>query len=189
MSVADFIIAFISIVIGLAVSDLLMSLHRLLRAGRRVKWDWLALSFAALMLFATLQFWWFSFHWYQGATSATIASFLPRLSFLMIAFLMVAACLPDEVSEEGIDLREFYLSSRVHMWTLVAVSLVAIVIVNMIYRGLNAGFVISRDWPHLISIGLAVAAIFSRRVWLHTLAIAWIFGWTLHWNLFARIGS
>lgn len=188
MAVPDFVIGFVAIVIGLAVSDLLMSLHQLLRAGRRVKWDWLALSFAALMLLVTVLFWWFSFNWYDGATSATIASFLPKFLFLIITFLMIAACLPDEVPQEGIDLREFYMSSRVHLWSLVSLSLVLIVIVNFIDRGPDS-FDMSRHWPHLISIALAVTAACSRRVWVHALAIGWLFGWTLHWNLFARIGS
>ena len=118
MAVPDFVLGFVAIVLGLSVSDLLMSLHQLLRAGRRVKWDWLALSFAALMLLVTVLFWWFSFNWYDGATSATIASFLPKFLFLIITFLMMAACLPDEVPQEGINLREFYMSSRVHLWSL-----------------------------------------------------------------------
>jgi len=188
MAIPDFVLGFVAIVIGLAVSDLLMSLHRLLRAGRRVKWDWLALSFATLMLLVTVLFWWFSFNWYQGATSATIASFLPKFLFLIITFLMIAACLPDEVPQEGLDLREFYMSSRVHLWSLVSLSLVVIVIVNFIDRGPDS-FDMSRHWPHLISIALAVTAACSRRVWVHTLAIGWLFGWTLYWNLFARIGS
>ena len=40
MSIADFVLAFVGIIIGLGVADLLISLHKLLRAGRRVKWHW-----------------------------------------------------------------------------------------------------------------------------------------------------
>lgn len=163
MSVAEFVLVFVAIVIGIAVSDLLMSVHKLLRAAKRVKWDWLALSFAALMLFATVLFWWFSYRWYQDATSATIAAFLPKLLFLSIAFLMIAACLPDEVPPEGIDLRQFYMSSRTHLWSLVTLSLILIVIVNMIDRGIG-WFDLSVLWPQLVSIALAATAIFSGRV-------------------------
>jgi hypothetical protein len=188
MSVAEFVLVFVAIIIGIAVTDLLMSLHRLLRAWSRVKWDWLALSFATLMLFVTVLFWWFSYRWYQDATSATIAGFLPKLLFLLIAFLMIAASLPDEVPNEGLDLREFYLSSRTHLWSLVTLSLIVIVVINIVDRGVG-WFDISRFWPQLISIALAGTAAVSRRVWLHALTIAWLFYWTVHWNLFARIGS
>ena len=185
MSVGDFVVAFISIIIGLAVSDLLTSLHRLIRAGRRVKWDWLAPSFALLLLFATVLFWWFSFNWYNGVTSATIASFLPRFLFLIIAFLMMAAALPDEVPAEGIDLRQFYMSSRVHLWSLVLLNMVVYLFAA---RGGIASFDIHQQWPLLASMALAVAAICSPRVPVHAFAIAWIFCWTLYGNFFARIG-
>jgi hypothetical protein len=80
------------------------------------------------------------------------------------------------------------MSSRVHLWSLVSLSLVVIVIVNYIDRGLGS-FDMARHWPHLISIALAVTAACTSRVWVHALAIGWLFGWTLHWNLFARIGG
>lgn len=188
MSVAEFVLVFVAIIIGIAVTDLLMSVHKLLRAASRVKWDWLALSFAALMLFVTVLFWWFSYRWYQDATSATIAGFLPKLLFLLIAFLMIAACLPDEVPPEGIDLREFYLSSRTHLWSLVTLSLVVIVIINIVDRGIG-WFDLTLFWPQMVSIALAATAAFSRRIWLHALTIGWLFYWTLYWNLFARIGA
>ena len=188
MPVGRFVLTFVAIIIGLAVANLLTSLHKLLRASDRVEWDWLALSFAALMLFVSVLFWWFSIRWYQDVTSATVASFLPKLSFLIIAFLMMAACLPDEVPAEGVDLRAFYLDSRVHLWSLVTASLVMIVVINLIDRGL-AWFDIRVMWGQILSILLAAAAIFSRRVWVHALTIAWLFFWTLRWNLFAQIGS
>ncbi len=40
MSIAEHVIVFISIIIGLAVGDLLVSFHRLLRERRRVRWAW-----------------------------------------------------------------------------------------------------------------------------------------------------
>jgi len=45
-----YLAAFVSIILALAVSDLVQSLHRLLRARRRVKWSLTALI-AALTVF------------------------------------------------------------------------------------------------------------------------------------------
>ena len=108
MTIAEFILAFASIIIGLGLSDLLLSFHRLLGAARRVNWDWLTLAVcdADDRLFC---------HFVvdqlrNGTTASTrtnLASFLPRLHFLCISFLLMAAALPDEVPENGIDLREF----------------------------------------------------------------------------------
>ena len=45
----EYLLLFQCIILGLAVGDLARSLHRLLTAGARVKWDWLA-PLAALMI-------------------------------------------------------------------------------------------------------------------------------------------
>ena len=185
MAVSEFVLGFVAIVIGLAVTDLLTSLHRLLRAGRNVKWDWLAPTFAALMLYLTVIFWWFSFRWYADATTMTIASFIPKFLFLAIAYLMMAAALPDEVPDDGLDLRKFYLSSRRHLWGLVTVSLLLIIAVRLV----DGTFDLSRHWMDGISVVLAACAVFTGRVWVHTLAIAWLFLLMLYFNLFAPIGG
>lgn len=103
MWTVGFILGFAGIVIGLGVTDLLASLHRLLRAAARVRWDWLALSFAALMLFASVVFWWLSFDWYRASTSMTVAEFLPMLVFLCLSFLMMAAALPSLIETRAAD--------------------------------------------------------------------------------------
>lgn len=190
MSTVEFILGFAGIVIGLGVTDLLTSLHRLLRAAARVRWDWLALSFAALMLFASVVFWWLSFDWYRASTSITVAEFLPMLVFLCLSFLMMAAALPDDAPAEGIDLREFYLGTRIHRWSLVSLSLffnIALVFVD----DLHVGFLTfaSGMWPVVGSFVLAVAAACSKRIWVHVLAISWITAVTCYSSLFTAVAG
>ena len=189
MSVNSFVLAFVGIIIGLSVADLLRSLHLLLRAGRRVKWDWLAPTFAAMMLLVTVGFWWWSYDWYDGASSATVAGFLPRFLFLIVAFLMMAAALPDQVPEEGLDLREFYFSSRVQLWTLLSLTLTLSILITYMDSPEGVAAFAARAWPAGLAVVAAIIAACSPRVWVHGLAIAWIFGVTLYHNLFLRIGS
>ncbi|MDF7774920.1 hypothetical protein P1X14_06665 [Sphingomonas sp. AOB5] len=113
MSLNELVLAFIGVVIGLGVADLLTSFHKLLRAGSRVKWDWLTIVYAVMMLYSMIVFWWWQFG-YPGTQTLTIAAFLINFVFLVISFLMVAAALPDEVPAEGIDLRAFYLETLAH---------------------------------------------------------------------------
>jgi hypothetical protein len=58
MSPFEYLLALVSILIGLAIADLSMSLHRLLRARHHVKWDWLPLAAASLVMLLILEFWW-----------------------------------------------------------------------------------------------------------------------------------
>jgi hypothetical protein len=186
MSISEFILAFVGIILGLGVADLLLSFHRLLRARQRVKWHWLTLALALQMLLAVVVFWWWSFGWYNSLRSLTISQFAPHLVFLILSFLMIAAALPDEVPSEGIDLKLFYFDTAPHLWTLVSSSLILSWLLRTT-QTLQAGWTmeIIHLWPPLASCVLALTVIRSRKQWLHGVAIAWISGVTLweYWDL------
>ena len=189
MSIADFILAFVGIIIGLGVADLLASLHRLLRAGRRVKWHWATPTLAALMLLVTLVVWWWSFGAFSEIRSETIADFLPRFLVLIFSFLMMAAALPDEVPDGGIDLKQFYFSSRIHLWSLMSATLGGFTLIYFLeHWAVGPARLLAFAWPTLISLALAIAAILTPRMWVHSLAIGWIFTVAVIRNLFTTIG-
>ena len=190
MSIADFVLAFVGIIIGLGVADLLTSVHKLLRAGRRVKWHWASPTLAMLMLLVTLILWWWSFVWFSGLTSETIAGFLPKFLVLVAAFLMMAVALPDDVPESGIDLRQYYFSSRIHLWSLMSATLGGIVLVYWVDNwSVGVGRLLAVTWPPMISFALAIVATLTPRMWVHALAIGWIFAAIVYNNLFMHIGQ
>jgi hypothetical protein len=101
---------------------------------------------------------------------------------------MMASALPDQVPASGLDLRAFYIGARAQSWGLVTALLVAnSLILLWDYRSL--GFLANARglWETIVSIVLAIACTRSRNVWLHTLAIAWIFGATASDILFFRM--
>jgi hypothetical protein len=57
MSGTDYILGLLAIVTGLAISDMVVSLHGLLINRRHVKWDWLALVAAAFVLVLIVNSW------------------------------------------------------------------------------------------------------------------------------------
>ena len=190
MSIADFLLAFVGIIIGLGVADLLTSLHRLLRAGKRVKWHWATPTLAILMLLVTLVVWFRSYVAFSEIRSETIADFLPVFLVLVFSFLMMAAALPDEVPESGIDLKQFYFSSRVHLWSLMSATLGGFTLLYFVeHWSIGLAPLLSIAWPTLISFTLAVVAALTRRMWIHALAIGWIFTVTIYNNVFLPIGS
>jgi hypothetical protein len=190
MSVSDFLLAFVGIIIGLGVADLLTSLHRLLRAGRRVKWHWATPTLAVLMLLVTLVVWFRSFGALGGLRSETVAEFLPGFVVLVFCFLMMAAALPDDVPDSGIDLKQYYLSSRTHLWALMSATLGGFTILYFVEHW-SAGLVplLAFAWPTLISLFLTIVATFSKRMSIHVLAIVWIFTVMVVRNLQVTIGQ
>ena len=177
----EHILAFAALIVGLGVTDLLISFHKLLRARKLVQWDWLALSFAAMALVLPLVEWWWSFSWIHHFQPTTIAGFVPLFLFLSIGFLLMAGALPDEVPETGISLRTFYLSARVHVWTLVLLLALLNIIADFVRWGVPDVWL--HVWPIFISVTLSAAAIATPNVRVNALAIAWGLGFIIWWNI------
>ena len=165
----EFLTAFVAILIGLAVADLATSLHRLLRARDRVKWDWATPAAAAMVAIQVMaQFWvfWFS----RGERIYTFASTFALTAVLVLAFLVASAVLPDEVPAEGIDLRVFYEKNRRYLWSLEALYVATVTFQEwdkfgtaehrLDLRGNAIGFV------------QAIAAILFRWRWLQAVVLA-----------------
>ena len=141
MNPFEYLLPLISVIVGLSITDLATSLHRLLRARRRVRWDWLPLATALLALMLVLNVWWTL---YRGDSTAawTVAEFFPVMTTLILLFLINAAALPDRVPPEGIDLRAFYESNSPYFWLLFAV-----------YIALATAFNISSRLPQIFDNG------------------------------------
>ena len=91
MSLVERVAVLVAIVLGLALAELGTSFHRLMRAGKRVRWDWMSPALAVLMLLQTVQFWWLSQTWYVDATELRLIEFFPRLLILLLIYLLSAA--------------------------------------------------------------------------------------------------
>ena len=120
MTAFEYVLPLVSVLAGLALADLAVSLHRLLRARRRVRWDWLPLTTALLAALAVLNLWWGLFGSRETPFYQTLGGFLPLAAMLVLLFLLNAAALPDAVPKEGLDLRAFYDANGPYFWSLYA---------------------------------------------------------------------
>ena len=168
-------IVFASLIVGVALTDLLTSLHRLLRARDRVRWDALPLVFAALVVMSVVMIWWAV----AGASGAiTIGGFLPTLATLTLVFLMASASLPDADGEgpaAGLDLKAFWDRESRYLWGLLFV-LVALDFVEEIVRNARnlaeVGYYLAQRWVDTgLLLGVLAAALVRRR-WLDWTVLA-----------------
>src|SRR3712207_6309380 len=109
MSTTDYVLALSALISGLAIADVVVSLHRLIRARRVIRWDWLPLVSAAIALV------WVTFSWFVTWRVSEMEGYNPAfwrfwilLAQLIFLYFMAAACLPDEAPATGLDLRAFY---------------------------------------------------------------------------------
>ena len=145
--------------VGLALADLVVSLHGLLRRRRDVKWDWLPLAAALLAVLAVLETWW---NFYAARDDE-------------FYFLLTAAALPDRVDGGGADLRTFYVDNAGYFWTLFAVYVGFILLIRIIALigtgGSGFGSVILSMIPSVVLLGLFIVLARVRRRWFHAVAV------------------
>lgn len=138
MTAGAYVAAFASIILALAVADLATSMHRLLRARQRIRWDWLPLAAALLILIATVHFWWLFFEIWSAGSKFALGGFLPDFLTLLLLFFIASAALPDEVPAEGLDLGAYYFENRVYFWTLFLLLVISTSVTVLMHRATPA---------------------------------------------------
>ena len=174
MSPVEYLLGFISIIVGIAVADIAHSLHRLLRAGKRVRWHWFPLAASFLLILLILEIWWGLAYFERVQARVTVGMFLPWVLELILLYLVASAALPDEVPDAGIDLKSYYFDGRRYFWILLALLLLAFVIHRVGNMWLSAGVeslprVLRAVLPNLVLVGLAISLAYVRKTWWHTL--------------------
>jgi hypothetical protein len=173
----EYLLIFLSIVLGLAVSDLCISLNRLLGAGAKVRWDWLAPMAAVVAFLKIITQWWAWFGASQFANGLTFEMFVLLVVAVVLLFLLAAAALPDSADEHQIDLRAYYAQVARRYWLLVAAHYLVTDAVNLWVRLQVAGAGLTADLALLLFYPAAALALaFVRSRFLHAVCLALLIG-------------
>ena len=173
MTTPEHVETFVSIVVGLALADMAHSLHRLLRAGRRVRWDLLTPLAALLVTASVVNTWWTTDLVFSK--TVTFAAFLPNLGSLILLFLLASATLPDEVPESGLDLKTYYLANRTSFWGLFLLWIAALSLNEIVASaalGRSAGEIVPSVGGNLVFLPVFALLMWTKRRWIHGLALA-----------------
>jgi len=168
----EYLLLFAAIILGLATTDLATSLHRLLVAGARVRWDWLAPLAAVVAFLKIVTQWWTWFGVERIARGLTFEMFLGVLIGAVLLFLMAAAALPDETPEGPIDLRAHYAQVSRRYWVLFALHWTWTAMVSIWAQMQIEGARLDLRSPAYLIIPLALSLVFIRNRWWHTLCLA-----------------
>ncbi len=175
----EYLAAFVTIVVALAIGDMVTSLHRLLRARRRVRWRPLPLLLAAFVLLALFT----TFFEIWLLTEIDRISYLGLVGLMaptIATFLLASAVLPDEVPPEGLDLDAFYFGERRYLFAVMGVA-VALNIATAVPRDQfwmlqDPGFLWGFYVPLNALLFVAIGAMWkSARPWVHWLGLAAMF--------------
>ena len=176
MGAFEYMLMLVSVVLGLAVSDLAISLHRLLGAGARVRWDALAPLAAAVAFLKIVNQWWAWFATAQIARALTFEAFVLVLIATTMLFLLAAAAFPDEAPEGQIDLAQHYAKVARRYWLLFASELVLMNAIDiwaqMSIAHARFDLVGTLLSPAAAVVAAAFGLAFIRTRWLHAIGLA-----------------
>ena len=123
MDASNYLLGLFVIITGLAIADIVVSLHGVLLNRRKIKWDWLALAAAGFIFLLIIVSWGLSFRsWHLAGVNPTIWEFVITLGQIIPLYLAARASLPDDVPAEGVDLAAHYDYVSRYFWSAVAVT-------------------------------------------------------------------
>lgn len=112
MTVFEIVFGLISVILGLALTQMVGNLHRLALAGRRVRWAPEPLLLAILIFMIISQVW--IDQWNEhNERSIAIGILILQVLKMMTIFFAAASVLPESVPEEAsLDLVDYYYRTR-----------------------------------------------------------------------------
>jgi hypothetical protein len=143
----------LSIILGLAITQILKGFRGLLQSRARVRFYWPSITWAILLLVINVQTWWAMFG-LRSHHDWTFAAFAVVLLQTILLYMMAGLVLPDFFGEGAVDLRANYYAH--HGW----------------FFGLAVldGLVsIAKD--HVVFIATAGVAALVRNEWYHKITV------------------
>jgi hypothetical protein len=186
MDAFSYLSVLISIVIGLAITQILQGYRTLLIARHRVRFYGPSLIWAGVLLLISAQSWWAMFGMREHV-QWTFLEFALVLLQTILTYMLAALLIPDVGVEERVDLRAHYLEQASWFFGFGVALLIVSVLKDLALTGswpkpLNLGFhaVFVTLWT--IAAGTRYEPYHRVLAWLMTVAIA-----AYVWLLFARL--
>ena len=188
MNAFDYALGLISILVSLALADIVISFHRLMRRARSIHWDGRVLVAAALVVLEIIRLWFAQWTLRDSADALTFSVYLGLFVQVMLLVLLAAAALPDE-PDERFDLGTFYDANRRYFWgVFAAYQLTYFLLWLFVFGGTQASNKAAAgpiDWLRLlVPLGLYLMLAIVRRRWLDYAVPLLIIGFYLarYWN-------
>jgi hypothetical protein len=161
MNEFEYITVLLSIILGLAVTQLLSGFARLLRDGRALASAWWIFVIIAMLLLANLQIWWVSHEWRRVA-EWTFFAYAVFMILPVLMYLLAYLLLPDNLHLSGRELAREFIDHRRPFYACLALVPLASFLQERLLTGhyptldADAGF-------RLVFLAIAVPGFLSRR--------------------------
>jgi hypothetical protein len=134
MDAFSYLSVLISLILGLAITQVLQGLRGLMQARTRLRTYWPTVLWAVLIIVISVQSWWSMFG-LREHMNWTFLEFSVVLAQTTVLYLLAALVLPDFVGEASVDLREHYYGHRRWFFSLLAILIVTSLGKHLILTG------------------------------------------------------
>ena len=164
MDAFSYLSVLLSVILGLAVQQILLGYRGLALSRRQVTWYAPPLIWSALILLMVAQHWWASFG-LAGRADWSFAVFAAILVQTALFYMMAAIVLPDIPADQPTDLRMHYLREAPVFFGIAILTIAwslfrSFMLDGEVPLGINLGF-------HLLFLAMSLFAAFSKRPRLH----------------------
>ena len=172
MTLAEYLVGLVTIVTGVAVTDLVQRIAALIEHRREIRWDWLPLLLVGVAFLTLLITWAVGWQTIQrnSLQQFTLGRFLMGFSIYVLVYLMSAAMLPRD-PQPGLDLRTFCERQTRPYWLLFTMILSYFGVRTIVWPWLTGPAPPDAPAAAMILLALSVAMflVFSRRRLWHAL--------------------
>lgn len=174
MSNQNLLITFIAILAGLGLTDLIHSLHRLLRKRKVIKWHWIPLAHTFMSFQAMIIIWYNIKSELNSPLIETSLGFFVWLIPIIIILLIMLAVLPDKESEDGFNMLEWYFGQHKYYFTLLTLFIFSYTFNRFLT------FEHTSVWylPLVLSI-FYITLIFTKNYWVHSVSTLFLLAFYL----------
>ena len=186
MGLDEYVLGLLAIISGLAISEMVAELHRLLFNRKAIQWHWLAPLTAFYVALVILASWWISWGSFHGRTNPiAFGLFLFPVAQLVALFLAARGILPADLSTQNdgtFDLEKHYFLVKRYVWGAMTANGLLIFASHAISRVIEPMDRHEIELP-LLSIIIVTYAwallAFSSSRWLHLLLVPALVLWLL----------
>lgn len=185
MDAFSYLSVLLSIILGLAITQILKGVRGLLLSRARVVVYWPTLVLCFLVLLASVQSWWTMF----GLREVEVWTF-PKFAIVLLqttaVYMLAALVLPDIFGEQTVDLRKHYFAHHRLFFGLLILTLLISLAKDLVLTGhmtdnVNLGFHVgfmtaaatgamtAKEWYHkllcvvsLLAFGVYIALLFAK---------------------------
>ena len=119
MTSFDYLTVLVSIVLGLAITNVLTRLAAVISARDRIRFYWPPVAWAIWLFFLCVQHWWAEWG-VRHTLRWTFLDFWLLLLVPVVLFLLSALVLPERFDDEMLNLEDWYINNRAWFFALLA---------------------------------------------------------------------